>query len=53
MIALMKTFSIPWQLWVMFGFIIGGILFNKTFRNETDGLAAHMLGLKPKRNRRK
>lgn len=48
MTALIKAFFLPWQLWVLFGFIIGAILFNNTFRDEFDALIGHMMGLKPK-----
>ncbi len=49
MSTLLASFNIPWQLWVIFGFIIGGILFNKAFRKEMDALVAHMLGLERRR----
>lgn len=42
----------PWYLWLIFGFFLGGILFNKKFRKESDAFLAHLLGLEEKNQRK-
>ena len=50
---LIMGWSLPWYIWVIFGLFLGGVLFNKNFRDEADGFLAHMMGMKPKSRRRK
>ena len=53
MTNLIQSFSLHWYIWVIFGLFLGGVLFNKNFRDEADGFLAHMMGMKVKKRRGK
>lgn len=47
--ALIASFSFPWYINTGFGFVVGLVLWHDGFRGEFDALAAHILGMKPRR----
>ncbi len=45
---LIASFSLPWYVWTIFGFFIGGLLVSATFKNEFVKFIARMLNWKEK-----
>jgi hypothetical protein len=46
---LMKSFSIPWYIYVGLGAFLTLLLTKSGFRSEIDSLLAHMLGMRPRK----
>ena len=51
MTDLLHSFRWPWYVVTIFWLFIGGLIWHKGFRASFDGFLAHMMGLKPRKDK--